>query len=182
MTLAILADSSNFGTYVLWWAAQVAAVAILVILVVRWRPGFLGGKTIGTTMGSALDSRAAQIQTQLEAAERSREEAARIQAQAQADIEHAHSEAEAIVSRAQETAASIQHEMEARAKAEYERIVGHAKDEIEYERRQAELALRRRAADIVVDAARQVVQQNLTAEADRRIIGDSLVDVRDRAR
>lgn len=180
MTIAVLADSSNFGTYVLWWAAQIAAVAILVLLIVRWRPGFLGGKTIGATMGTALDARAAQIQTQLDAAERSREEAARIQAQAQADIQRAREEAETIVSRAQQTATSIQHEMESRAQMEYERIVGQAKDEIDYERRQAELALRRRAADIVIDAARQVVQQNLTPEADRQIISDSLVEVRER--
>lgn len=131
-------------------------------------------------MGTALDARAAQIQAQLDAAERSREEAARIQAQAQRDIEQARAEAGTIVERAQATATSIQHDMESRARAEYERIVGQAKDEIDYERRQAELALRRRAADIVIDAARQVVNEHLTPEADRRIISDSLVEVRER--
>jgi len=174
MTIAVLASQ-----YFLWLGAQVVAVAILIYLVLRWRPKFLGGQTIGGSVTAALDRREAQIREQLEAAERSRQEAARIRAEAQEDIARARSEAERIVRRAHETSGAIGQEMEQRARQEYDRVIGQARVEIDYERRQAELALRRRAADIVVDAAGQVIARNLSAEADRRIIRDSLKDLGD---
>ncbi len=167
------------GNYIFWWIAQIVAIVILVAIVLRWRPGFLGGRTIKTAMTGALDAREATIRHQLEAAERSRQEAARIQQESQQSIVQAREEAEQIVTRAQTTSSAIQEEMHQRAQQEYERIVGQAKDEIGYERRQAEIALRKRAADIVIDAAGQVVSQNLNADADRRIIDESLTTLAD---
>lgn len=174
MTIAALA-----GDYFIWWGAQVVAVAILILLALRWRPGFLGGKTIGSTITGLLDAREAQIQEQLAAAERSRQEAARIREEAQHDIEKARSEGREIVRRAQQTSQAIQAEMTAHAREEHDRVLAQAKDEIDYERRQAELALRRRAADIVVDAAREVIAGHLGSEADRRIIDESLAHLGD---
>jgi ATP synthase F0 subunit b len=175
----VIATSYLEGSYLLWWLAQVAAVGILVFLGLRWRPGFLRGNTIGQTMKNALQARADQIQFQLEAAERSRQEAAKIQEEARREIEQARTQAAEIVERAQQTSVAIQRDIETRAQEEADRVVKQAGEEIEYERRQAELALRRRAADIVVDAAGQIVRQNLTPEADRRIIGSSLADLRE---
>ncbi|HEX6508820.1 MAG TPA: F0F1 ATP synthase subunit B [Chloroflexota bacterium] len=172
VTGAILANN-----YIVWWIAQLVALAILVFLALRWRPGFLGGRTIGETINAALDARAAQIQDQLEAAERSRQEAARIREQTARDVAKAREESEEIVRRAAQTSEAIQRDIEARAREEYERIVGQAKSEIEYERRQAVLALRHRAADIVVDAAEQVVARDLDPETDRRIIEDSVAQL-----
>lgn len=160
--------------YLVWWAAQVVALVILVWLALRWQPGFLGGRTIGRMLTQTLDSRADQIQKQLQAAERSREEAARIRRQSEEEVAQARKDADDIVRRAAQTSEAIKSEIEARAREEYERIVGQAKSEIDYERRQAELALRRRAADIVVDAAEEVVERNLDAEADSTIIRDSV--------
>lgn len=160
--------------YWIWWLAQVIAIVILVVLFLRWRPGFLGKRTVREALGAALAARENGIQEQLQAAERSRQEAAAIREQANRDIEQARQQATEIVSRASQTSEAIQRDMEEHARAEYQRIVGQAKNEIEYEREQAELALRRRAADIVVDAAGQIVRQNLDPSADHRIIGESL--------
>ena len=96
----VLAASTLSGNYIVWWVAQVVALALIVFLVLRWRPGFLGGKTIGQTVNSSLDSRAAQIKEQLEAAERSRQEAQRIREQSAQDVARAKEEAEDIVARA----------------------------------------------------------------------------------
>jgi F-type H+-transporting ATPase subunit b len=166
------------NNFLVWWIAQVAAVAILVILFLRWRPGFLGKRTIGETVSGMLDARQAQIQQQLDAAQQSREEAARIQEQSGRDIDRARQEAQEIVARASTTSQAIQTEMEQRAHQEYDRIVSQAKSAIDYEREQAEQALRRRASDIVVDAARQVVEETLDAQADRRIVDDALGDMK----
>lgn len=163
---------------ILWWIAQVIAVAILVILFLRWRPGFLNGKTIREVAAQSLNARKTQIQDQLEAAQRSREEAARIREQSAHDIEEARHEAQEIIERAGHTRDAIQQEIESRARQEYDRIVGQARSQIDYEREQAELALRRRAADIVVDAATEIVERHLAPEADERIIDESLTRLR----
>jgi F-type H+-transporting ATPase subunit b len=159
---------------VIWWIAQLVAIAILVALFLRWRPGFLKGRTIGETVGALLDAREAQIQEQLEAAQRSREEAARIQQQSEQEIAQAREEGKTIVERAATTSQAIQQEIEKRAREEYDRIIGQARQQIDYEREQAEVALRRRAADIVVDAAGEVVRRNLDSVTDQRLIDDTL--------
>jgi F-type H+-transporting ATPase subunit b len=164
--------------YFIWWASQVVALAILVGAFLRWRPGFLRGRTIRQTLTEALDARANQIRTQLQAAELSRQEAQRIREQAAADIARAQAESQAIVERATHTSEAVQRDMLARAEEEYQRIIGQAREEIDYERRQAEAALRQRASDIVVDAAGQIVREYLEPSADRRIIDTSLDDMR----
>jgi F-type H+-transporting ATPase subunit b len=165
--------------YPLWFLAQLIALAILVYLFLRWRPGFLRGRTIGQTVGGVLDAREEQIRSQLEAAQRSREEAARIHEESQRERAQAQQEAETIVSRAAETSQAIQKDIQARAQEEYDRIVGQARMQMDYERERAALALRREAADIVVEAARQIVERHLDPQTDRRIIGESLEDMRE---
>jgi F-type H+-transporting ATPase subunit b len=169
--IVLAALSSN---YLVWWAAQLVAVAILIFLFLRWRPKFLGGKTIGETLGQALDNREDAIREQLDAAQKSREEASRIHELSQKELATAHEQSEVILKRAEQTSQAIQQEIEERSREEYERIVGQARSQIEYEREQAELALRTRAADIVVDAAKQVIERNMDPQADRRVITDSL--------
>jgi F-type H+-transporting ATPase subunit b len=162
-----------------WWLAQIIAVAILVILFLRWRPGFLGGRTIKDSMNGALDARSDAIREQLEAAQRSREEAARLHAEAQRDVENARTEAAEIVERASHTSAAIGADLERRAREEYDRVVGQARSQIEFERERALSALRRRAADIVIDSAREVVERTMEPRSDRRVIQDSLSNLKD---
>jgi F-type H+-transporting ATPase subunit b len=176
-TTVVLATLS--GNLILWWVAQILAIAILVALFLRWRPGFLGKRTVGEMMSSALNAREEQIRDQLAAAERSREEAERIQRAAAEDIERARAEARDIVERAHSTSEAIQHDLERRAQEEANRVVAQASAQINYEREQAEQALQRRAADIVVDAARTVIQRNLDESSDRRIIDTSLSDLKE---
>jgi F-type H+-transporting ATPase subunit b len=167
------------GNLIAWWVAQVLAIAILVILFLRWRPGFLGKRTVGEMMGSALDAREESIREQLEAAQRSREEAERIQQAALEDIERARTEAREIVERAHSTSQAIQQDMTDRAEEEANRVVAQASAQINYEREQAEQALQRRASDIVIDAARTVIQRNLDESSDRQIINTSLSDLKE---
>lgn len=165
----------------IWWIAQVAAIAILLyfILVHHW--GFLGGRTITSMLAGMLDTRANRIDEQLRAAERSREEARLIREQTAQEVERARREAQQIVSRAAGTSEAIRHEIEVRARADYERILEQAKVEIALERERAEQALQRRAADIVVDAAEQVISTHLQPQSDRRLIESSLDNLKELA-
>lgn len=176
--MVTLLGATLSSDYAIWLIADVVAVAILVWAFLRWRPSFLGGRTIGQTVNRLLVDREDQIRTQLDEAQRSREEAARIREQSAGQIDQARREADEIVARAAQTSDAIQRELERRAQEEYDRIVGQAKSEIELERERAELALRRRAADIVVDAAREVVRRNLDAGTDDQLIVESLGNIR----
>lgn len=163
----------------IWFIAELLAFVLIAAVILRWRPSFLGNKSISATLSDSLDRRAGQIDEQLSAAERSREEAAKIRAQSEQDIARAREEGRQIVGRAGSTSQSILEELQVRAREEYDRIVAQARTQIDYERQQAEMALQRRAADIVVDAAQEVVQRNLDSDSDRRIIGSSLDDLKE---
>jgi F-type H+-transporting ATPase subunit b len=175
----VLAGTVLANNYPFWWLAQIVAIGILIFLFLRWRPNFLSGKTIGETLGRVLDARRAQIEDQLAAAERSRQEAERVHAQTQQDIEQARQEAEKIVTGATHTSEAIRTEITQRASSEAERILAQAKAEIDQERNQALQALQRRAADIVVDAAGQVVARHMDAHADEQLINTSLRNMGD---
>lgn len=175
----IVASTLLSDSYLVWWAAQIVSIAIIVYLVLRWRPKFLRGQTVGQTLNSTLAAREDQIRQQLAAAEESRREAARIREEAAHDIDVARGQAEEIVNRAHHTSEAIQHEIVARSEQEAQRIVQQAQADIEYETRQAEMALRRRAADIVVDAAERIVERHLEPTTDRRLIDQSLANLRD---
>jgi F-type H+-transporting ATPase subunit b len=167
------------SSYPVWWLAQLIAIAILVFLFLRWRPGFLSGKTIGETLGALLQTRKEQIEEQLAAAERSRQEAERLREQTQADLIKAREEADRIVSGAEQTSEAIRNEIVQRASEEAARVSSQASAEIEQEKSRAILALQRRAADIVVDAAGQVISRNLDQDTDRSLIDRSLREMRE---
>jgi F-type H+-transporting ATPase subunit b len=175
----IIASTLLANSYFVWWAAQIVSIAIIVYLILRWRPKFLRGQTIGQTLNAILVNREDQIRQQLAAAEESRREAARIREEAAHEVEEARGQAEDIVTRARHTSEAIQQEIVSRAGEEARRILGQAQAEIEYETRQAEMALRRRAADIVIDAAEQIVERHLEPTTDRRLIDRSLANLRD---
>jgi F-type H+-transporting ATPase subunit b len=173
----ILAASTLSSSYIVWWIAQLVAVAILVILFLRWRPGFTGGRTVGELLGSSLDARRDSIDEQLRIAERNREEAERLRAQVREDVENAHHEAERIVGGSTHTADAIRQEIEQRAVEERERILSQGRAEIQQEEAQAMQALQRRAADIVIDAAGQIVSGHMDESSDQRLISSSLRDM-----
>jgi F-type H+-transporting ATPase subunit b len=175
----VIAAGTLSGSYVLWWVAQLISVAILVFLFLRWRPAFMGGRTIGEVLGAALDARRDSIDEQLRVAERNREEAERLRAQVRQDVENAHHEAENIVSGSSRTADAIRKEIEQRAVEERDRILSQGRAEIQQEEAQAMQALQRRAADIVVDAAGQIVSRHLDESSDQRLISSSLRDIGD---
>jgi F-type H+-transporting ATPase subunit b len=170
----VIAASVLANDYVFWWIAQLIAVAILVFLFLRWRPGFLGGQTIGQTLGAALDARKAQIDDQLAVAERNRQEAERLHEQVRKDVEQAHVEAEQIVAGSSKTADAIRQEIEQRASEERQRILAQGRADIQQEESQAMQALQRRAADIVIDAAGEIVSRHMDERSDRQLIDSSL--------
>jgi F-type H+-transporting ATPase subunit b len=125
---------------------------------------------------SILDARAAKIDEQLRAAEESRAEAQKAHEEAQAEIARAHEESKAIIERAESMSVSLREEMVVTAEADKDRIVAQARDEIEAERNRAVMELRTRAADVAIEAAREVLKQTMDQNADRAFIDRALLE------
>lgn len=133
-------------------------------------------RSILQTVNGILDARAARIDAQLRMAEESREEARKAHEQAQDEIAQAHEEAREIVARAQGLTETLRDQLSRGAEEEKERIVAQARMEIEAERNRAVLELRTKAADVAIDAAREVLREALDESTDRAIVERALAE------
>ncbi len=123
-----------------------------------------------------LDERKRRIEEGLKASEAAASAAEQSQVAAQAALEAARAEGRDLVARAQETAGRLRTELETQAKADADRIVERARQEMEQERLQAVQALRAEFADLTVRAAERVVGQSLDRTAHQRLIDEVLVN------
>ena len=80
------------------------------------------------------------------------------------------------MARAQETAGRLRGELEQQARADADRIVARAREEMEQERVQAVEALRAEFASLTVLAAERVIGQALDRSAHQRLIDEVLVN------
>lgn len=157
------------------WLSTIAGFAILIWLFAGKKFG-AERRTILQTINRMLDARAARIDAQLRVAEESRAEAVKGRQEAEAEIVRARDEAAAIVSRAHGMLGSIRAEMVSDAEREKNRIVEQAREEIEAEQNRAILTLRAQAADLAVDAAREVLHRSMDESADHAIIMRALTE------
>ena len=123
-----------------------------------------------------LDERKHRIEEGLRASEAAASAAEQSQVAARAALEDARAEGRDLVARAQETAGRLRTELETQARADADRIVERARQEMEQERLQAVQALRAEFADLTVRAAERVVGQSLDRSAHQRLIDEVMVN------
>ncbi len=123
-----------------------------------------------------LDERKQRIEEGLRASEAAASAAEQSQVAARAALEDARAEGRDLVARAQETAGRLRSELETQARADADRIVERARQEMEQERLQAVQALRAEFADLTVRAAERVVGQSLDRSAHQRLIDEVMVN------
>jgi F-type H+-transporting ATPase subunit b len=123
-----------------------------------------------------LDRRSQRIKEGLEAAERSKEQAAQAEQDVSAQLEEARRQSQALVGQAQETASRIQDEARTQARREAEALLERARNEIQLERDQAIAELRKEFADLTVSAAGKVIGQSLDKQAHQRLIQEVLAE------
>jgi F-type H+-transporting ATPase subunit b len=121
-----------------------------------------------------LDGRAATIRTQFAEAEQAREQAAREQEAADTRLQQADARAHELLLQASERAKSARRQAEEEAKAAADRQRADARRLTELERIAALAALRRDAADLVVDAATKALGESLDEPWQRRLIAASI--------
>lgn len=144
------------------------AVAFFVFL------GLLFFMKVHKQIASALDARADRIAKQLDEARNLRDEAQSDLAQRQRRQREADSEAEAIVSQAEEDARAMMREAEEKLETLAQRREKAAEDKIAQAEANAVKQVRAAAAAVAVQAARQVLAEQMTGKRGDKAIGDAI--------
>jgi F-type H+-transporting ATPase subunit b len=124
-----------------------------------------------------LDARAAAIQSDKEAAESSKAEAAKLQKDYEQKLAEAKTEANRINEEARASAEEVRKDLIAKAEKEAQAIVARASEQIEAERNRTMQELRTRVAEISVDLAEKVVGRSLDRTAQAQLIDDYIAEV-----
>jgi F-type H+-transporting ATPase subunit b len=153
--------SINPGLMIWTWV-----IFLLLLFVLR---KWAWGPILGT-----LEAREQRIQQALEGAAREREEAGQLLEQQRQLLEGSRERAQQILADSRKAAERLRSELLDEARAQKDQIVARAKDEIERERDQALEVLRRETVDLSIAAAGRVLQKNLDAEENRRLVEEYL--------
>jgi len=126
-----------------------------------------------------MDERTRRIKEGLEAAEKAKEESARIQAEMERKLEEAHKEGQQFIDRTREIADRYLEKERENARREVEAFLERARADIRRERDEAMDEVRHHFADLVIRAAEQVVGRALDGKAHMDVIEDVLAESND---
>ncbi len=146
------------------------ALAFVVLFVLLWKFAWPGIKT-------GLETRSNRIRDDVEAAEAAKLEAQQTQAAYQAQLAEAKAEGARIIEEARQTADATRTERARALDEEITEMRRRAAGEIEAAKTQALADLRGEVANIAIGAAEHVVEQNLDAEANRRLVENFIAQV-----
>jgi F-type H+-transporting ATPase subunit b len=155
-----------------FWLNPVFWVAVSFVIFV-----LLLGRTLWNKATEALDARAAKIRADLDEAARLRAEAEAMRRQAEADRKAALSEAGTLIARARTEAERLAAATAAEAEAAAHRRERMAMDRIHAAEASALAEVRQAAATVATAAAREVIAQNLDADADAKLIDAAVADL-----
>lgn len=123
-----------------------------------------------------LDQRAQRVREGLQAADRSKEQAAEAEQEVSKQLDEARRQGQTLIAQAQEASSRIQEESRNAARREAEALLERARSEIQLERDQAISELRKEFADITVTAAEKVIGQSLDRQGHQRLIEGVLAE------
>ena len=134
-------------------------------------------KPVGKMATSALDDRAAKIKSDLDEAERLREEAQELLASYQRKQREAAKEAEDIVQHAKEEAQRLDREGRERLAASLERREKLAMERIQLAEAQAVEQVRAHAVEVAINATREVLASQMSAQQADAMIDGAITDL-----
>ncbi len=147
-----------------------ALIAFLIILVVLQ-------KLVWPSVLEMMEKRQAKIQSDLEAAERSKLQAAEEVRSYEAKILDAHHEADAIVAKAKKEAEEVRSAVLAKAQREAADIIAKAHGAVDSERHKAMIELSSSVVDLSVEIASKIIGNDLSEEEQRRLAEKYLAEV-----
>ena len=122
----------------------------------------------------ALDSRQEAIRKSLDDAERAKQELARLHEESAQIMKAARTEAEAVISQSRSDADRLREEMRQKARTEANGIVRNAERQIEMQTDRALQQIRQEAVELSVMIASKLLQRNLSAEDNEKLIDEAL--------
>jgi F-type H+-transporting ATPase subunit b len=145
----------------------IQVINFLILLVVLYK--FVYKPLLGT-----LEARSTAIKQQLAEAQAAREAAQRQLAEFEAKLVASQAEAQAARDRALREAAELRERLTAEARREASKLVENARAEIEQDVRRARAELRREVAGLAVTIAERLIQKNVQAEDQERLVQEAL--------
>lgn len=150
----------------IFWTIVVFGATLLLLRRFAWGP-----------ILSAVQSREQALTDAMAAAERDRNEAAKLVAQQRAAIEAARTEAQKYIAEGRATAEAMRSEMLEQTRQQQSELLERARKEIEAEKVKAVAELRREAVDLAIAGAGKLVGQKLDADADRKLVEQYLASL-----
>jgi F-type H+-transporting ATPase subunit b len=123
-----------------------------------------------------LDERQARIRESMERAEALKVEAARAAETVKAQLDEARREGQQIINQATQIGERIKADHQSRAQAEYEATLKRAQEDAARERERAFAELRTQVADLAVLAAERIIERNLDANTQRKLVDEFLAE------
>ncbi|MCX5669562.1 MAG: F0F1 ATP synthase subunit B [Candidatus Omnitrophica bacterium] len=119
-----------------------------------------------------LDQRKEKISSELGEIENTKFEISRLKSDYELKISNIASEAQAKINQAVEQAKIVTVQMRKKAHEEAQDIITDARAQVKYEVSKAQEQLKERIVDIALSAAKNVIQEKLTGDGDRKIVED----------
>ena len=141
------------------WTVVLFGIFAFVLTKLGWKP-----------LLAMIEEREKSIQDAIGSAEKANGEAQRLLAQHQELIREAGRQREEIMKRALADAETVKTDLIAQARAESDRMVQKAKEQIEREKKLAIQELRSSVADLAVEAAAKIVQSSMSPEAQKKLV------------
>lgn len=157
------ADKGLFASEYLW-----LTLALVGFVAVIWK---MGGFRQGAAM---LDKRIEEVRSQLEEAERLREEAQSVLAQYQREHRDAMKAAEDIVAHADSEAQRLRQKAEADLQESIKRREAQAKDRIAQAEAQAIRDIRNTAVDVAMTASRKALAESVDAATQEKLVQQAM--------
>jgi F-type H+-transporting ATPase subunit b len=138
---------------------------------------FVLSKTAFPKISEVLEKRAAAIRENIEASERTREEADELLQEYRARLKEAREQADDINARARKAAEAAVAEATADGKAKREELVAAARKDIETETRRSLEQIRKEVADLTVLATETLTRKSLSDSDHQKLVEEALAEV-----
>jgi F-type H+-transporting ATPase subunit b len=148
------------------WTILTFLVLLALLAKFAWRP-----------LLKALETRQEAIKKSLDDADRAKQELARLQNESAKIIEQARIEAESILTRTRSDAQRLRDDLKAKAKEEADSMIRNAQQQIQLQTRQALQQIRHQVADIGMTIASKLLERNLDAKDNDRLIRETLEQI-----
>jgi F-type H+-transporting ATPase subunit b len=126
-----------------------------------------------------LDQRKEKIRSEFEKIENSKLEISKLKADYESKMLSIHEQAEVKIQEAIEEGRKLNAQMRKQAHENAQDIINDARKQVKHEISQVQEKLKDRIVDIALDAARNVIQEKLTEDGDRKIVEDFIKEMED---